>query len=123
MDIHTIDDGTQNKDDNQHHGHVHRHLNLQIFGENTELYFALLSGLFWIIGLLFSFSSYSEEVATSLFIVGALFGGVFTLVSATLALLKGLFQIDFLMLFAAVGAAALGKRSEERRVGKECSCG
>src|SRR5690554_5439126 len=112
MDIHTIDDGTQNKDDNQHHGHVHRHLNLQIFGENTELYFALLSGLFWIIGLLFSFSSYSEEVATSLFIVGALFGGVFTLVSATLALLKGLFQIDFLMLFAAVGAAALGKWGE-----------
>lgn len=112
MDIHTIDDGTQNKDDNQHHGHDHRHLNLQIFGENTELYFALLSGLFWIIGLLFSFSSYSEEVATSLFIVGALFGGVFTLVSATLALLKGLFQIDFLMLFAAVGAAALGKWGE-----------
>lgn len=112
MDLHTIDDGTQNKDDNQHHGHVHRRLNLQIFGENTELYFALLSGLFWIIGLLFSFSSYSEEVATSLFIVGALFGGVFTLVSATLALLKGLFQIDFLMLFAAVGAAALGKWGE-----------
>ncbi|WP_417266696.1 heavy metal translocating P-type ATPase [Brumimicrobium sp.] len=112
MDLHTIDDGTQNKDDNQHHGHDHRHLNLQIFGENTELYFALLSGLFWIIGLLFSFSSYSEEVATSLFIVGALFGGVFTLVSATLALLKGLFQIDFLMLFAAVGAAALGKWGE-----------
>src|SRR5690554_6780865 len=112
MDIHTIDDGTQNKDDNQHHGHVHRHLNLQIFGENTELYFALLSGLFWIIGLLFSFSSYSEEVATSLFIVRALFGGVFTLVSATLALLKGLFQSDFLMLFAAIGAAALGKWGE-----------
>src|SRR5690554_2307657 len=112
MDLHTIDDGTQNKDDNQHHGHVHGRLNLQIFGENTELYFALLSGLFWIIGLLFSFSSYPEEVATSLFIVGALFGGVFTLVSATLALLKGLFQIDFLMLFAAVGAAALGKWGE-----------
>lgn len=112
MNLHTIDDETQNKDDNQHHGHDHRHLNLQIFGENTELYFALLSGLFWIIGLLFSFSSYPEEVATSLFIVGALFGGVFTLVSATLALLKGLFQIDFLMLFAAVGAAALGKWGE-----------
>lgn len=112
MDLHTIDDGTQNKDDNQHHGHDHGRLNLQIFGENTELYFALLSGLFWIIGLLFSFSSYPEEVATSLFIVGALFGGVFTLVSATLALLKGLFQIDFLMLFAAVGAAALGKWGE-----------
>ena len=112
MNLHTIDDETQNKDDNQHHGHDHGRLNLQIFGENTELYFALLSGLFWIIGLLFSFSSYSEEVATSLFIVGALFGGVFTLVSATLALLKGLFQIDFLMLFAAVGAAALGKWGE-----------
>src|SRR5690554_2797292 len=26
MNLHTIDDGTQNKNDNQHHGHDHRHL-------------------------------------------------------------------------------------------------
>lgn len=93
--------------------HEHGHLNFTILGENTELYFAIISGVFWIAGVIFSFvSGISEWVATTLFIIGAFFGGIFTFLSAGKDLLKGKFEIDFLMLFAAIGAALLGKWGE-----------
>ncbi|MFK7932124.1 MAG: heavy metal translocating P-type ATPase, partial [Saprospiraceae bacterium] len=41
-----------------------------------------------------------------------LFGGYFTFITAGKDLLNGKFEIDFLMLFAAVGAASLGKWGE-----------
>ncbi|WP_339917374.1 heavy metal translocating P-type ATPase [Yeosuana marina] len=87
--------------------------NLQILGENTELYFAILSGIFWISGVIFSFmSSIPDNVSTILYSIGGVFGGVFTLLTAVEDLLKGKFEIDFLMLFAAAGAAILGKWGE-----------
>ena len=87
--------------------------NLNIFGENTELYFAIISGVCWIIGVVFSFiSGTSENIATTLFIFGAAFGGIFTFITAGKDLLRGKFEIDFLMLFAALGASALGKWGE-----------
>lgn len=93
--------------------HAHSHFNFQILGSNTELYFAITSGAFWLLGISFVlFSNLSENIATSLFIIGALFGGVFTFLSAGKDLLRGKFEIDFLMLFAAVGAAILGKWGE-----------
>jgi Cd2+/Zn2+-exporting ATPase len=86
---------------------------LNIFGDNTELYFAIISGVCWIIGVVFSFiSGTSENIATTLFIFGAAFGGIFTFITAGKDLLRGKFEIDFLMLFAALGAAALGKWGE-----------
>ncbi|QFZ53737.1 heavy metal translocating P-type ATPase [Oceanihabitans sp. IOP_32] len=90
----------------------HSHFNLNIFGKNTELYFAVISGVFWVLGLGFSFVSGFANTTTTLFIIGAIFGGVFTFISAGQDLLKGQFKIDFLMLFAAVGAAILGKWGE-----------
>jgi len=91
----------------------HHSVNLNFLGENTELYFATLSGIFWILGVIFSFiTGVPDSTATVLFIIGALFGGVFTFFSAGEALLKGKFEIDFLMLFAAIGAAILGKWGE-----------
>ncbi len=93
--------------------HAHGHFDFPVLGENTELYFAIISGVFWISGVVFSFlSGISEWVATTLFIIGAFFGGVFTFLSAGKDLLKGKFEIDFLMLFAAIGAAFLGKWGE-----------
>ncbi len=87
--------------------------NLQILGENTELYFAILSGIFWISGVIFSFmSSIPDNVSTILYSIGGVFGGVFTLLTAVEDLLKGKFEIDFLMLFAAAGATILGKWGE-----------
>ncbi len=85
---------------------------LHVLGENTELYFALISGVCWISGSVFSFIAASENIATTLFIIGAIFGGIFTFITAAKDLLRGKFEIDFLMLFAAIGAAILGKWGE-----------
>ncbi|MFB9055701.1 heavy metal translocating P-type ATPase [Mariniflexile ostreae] len=82
-------------------------------GENTELYFAILSGVFWMLGVVFYFSiSAPQNISTILYITGAFFGGIFTFQTAGKALLQGEFAIDFLMLFAAVGAAILEKWGE-----------
>lgn len=95
------------EDSNPAHSYLH------ILGENTELYFAIISGACWVLGVVFSFiSGTSENIATTLFIFGATFGGVFTFITAGKDLLRGKFEIDFLMLFAAVGAATLGKWGE-----------
>lgn len=92
--------------------HDHNHDNLNVLGENTELYFAIISGICWLSGAVFSFSMTSENMATPLFIIGAIFGGIFTFISAGKDLLRGRFEIDFLMLFAAIGAAFLGHWGE-----------
>lgn len=104
--IHNTETHTQHIEDD------HSHFHLDILGENTELYFAIISGVFWITGVVFSFTAAPELVATTLFVIGAFFGGVFTFMSAGKDLLRGKFEIDFLMLFAAIGAATLGKWGE-----------
>lgn len=85
---------------------------LHLLGENTELYYSIISGACWISGVVFSFTVASENIATILFIIGAIFGGIFTFSSAGKDLLRGRFEIDFLMLFAAIGAAILGHWGE-----------
>jgi Cd2+/Zn2+-exporting ATPase len=90
----------------------HSHSNLHVLGENTELYFAIISGVCWISGSVFSFTAAPENIPITLFIVGAIFGGVFTFISAGKDVLRGKLEIDFLMLFAAIGAAILGKWGE-----------
>lgn len=93
--------------------HDHGVPGLQFFGENTELYFAIASGVFWLTALIFSFiPSIAPGISTVLFIISAFFGGVFTFITAGQDILNGRFEIDFLMLFAAVGAGALGKWGE-----------
>src|SRR5690554_470431 len=111
-DIHSREEELESNENNQDNDHDHSHPNLNLLGENTELYFAILSGVFWISGAILSFTSVSGYIATTLFIIGASFGAVFTIVTAGMALLKGVFKIDFLMLFAAIGAAVLGKWGE-----------
>lgn len=86
---------------------------LQFLGENTELYFAIISGCFWFLGFVCSFIVRVPEVVSMVsFIIGGLFGGVFTFITAGKDILRGRFEIDFLMLFAAIGAGALGKWGE-----------
>src|SRR5690554_5815801 len=94
------------------HGHAHVPTRLLFLGENTELYFAIISGIFWILGAVFSFTTFSDNLSTPLFIIGASFGAVFTFITAGMDLIEGRFKIDFLMLFAAIGAATLGKWGE-----------
>ncbi|MCL4103563.1 UNVERIFIED_CONTAM: hypothetical protein GTU68_059642 [Idotea baltica] len=77
-----------------------------VFGEKTELYFSLICGAALLIGFLF----YKSFVP--IFIVSYFFGGYFALLESIATLRKGKFDIDFLMIVAALGAAALGEWNE-----------
>ncbi|GAB4256984.1 MAG: heavy metal translocating P-type ATPase [Saprospiraceae bacterium] len=81
-----------------------------IFGEQTELIFALLSGGLLAAGFGLSFvGSIPAWVPLMLYIGTYFFGGYFTLIEAVQTVRRGSFEIDFLMLVAAGGAAALGE--------------
>lgn len=94
--------------------HNHEHVsNPFISSENVELYFAIGSGLFWISGLATSYLNHGpEHLSIGLLVISCLLGGFFTFKTAARDLLRGKFEIDFLMLFAAIGAAILGKWGE-----------
>lgn len=95
------------QDSEDHHDHG------GILGQNTELYFAILSGVCVITGfLLEKLTGLSYNISFSLYLGGYFFGGYFTLKEAITKIAKGGFEIDFLMLVAAAGAAILGKWAE-----------
>ncbi len=106
-----INNGKEESKEEEYNHHAPTYLNF--LGENTELYFAIGSGIFLGLGVSFSFlKSVPEVLPIGLFICGAILGGFFTFITAGKDILRGKFEIDFLMLFAAVGAAALGKWGE-----------
>ncbi|MCF6327033.1 MAG: heavy metal translocating P-type ATPase [Devosiaceae bacterium] len=91
----------------------HDHDHDGFLGPNTELYFAIGSGIFWVTGLILSFiSAVPEQLPFVLFVIAFFLGGYFTLIEAVVSTRKGQFKIDFLMLVAAAGAASLGKWEE-----------
>lgn len=96
--------------------HVHgeeEHVHGGVFGERTEMIFAFICGAFLAVGFGLSFvSGISPFIAIGFFIVAYFFGGYYTTKEALESILKGRFEIDFLMLFAAVGAAFLGHWAE-----------
>ncbi|MDR5589454.1 heavy metal translocating P-type ATPase [Christiangramia sp. SM2212] len=84
-----------------------------IFGERTELIFAVGSGVFLLIGfLLDKFSALSFIYILVPYLISYILGGYYTLKEAITEISKGRFEIDFLMLVAAVGAALLNKWAE-----------
>lgn len=93
--------------------HDHEHEHGGIFGKNTELLFSILSGVFLAIGFGLSFiDTIPDYISLVLYIVAYFFGGFYTTKEAVETILKGGFEIDFLMLVAAVGAAILGEWAE-----------
>lgn len=86
------------------------HVHGGIFGENTELIFSLISGvlLFFGFGLTF-LSGVPHWISLILLVVSYFFGGFYTAKEAITSISQGGFQVDFLMLVAAIGAAILGK--------------
>ncbi|WP_313003942.1 HAD-IC family P-type ATPase, partial [Brevundimonas sp.] len=102
----TLPDHLHTKSEEHDHGGV--------LGSNTELIFALTSGL--ALGLGFAL----EKLATglpawiplALFLIAYIFGGFFTVREAFENLRQKRFEIDTLMLVAAAGAAALGAWAE-----------
>ncbi|MBX9678387.1 MAG: heavy metal translocating P-type ATPase [Gemmataceae bacterium] len=90
-------------------GHEHGGL----FGEKTELIFAGLCGGLLLIGWLAStFADVTPWAPWSLYLAAYFFGGFFAFLEAIENLRARRFEIDFLMLVAAIGAATLGEWAE-----------
>lgn len=97
--------------DHDHAEHTHSHGG--IFGEKTELIFAGISGALLGIGFGLSFiPEFPTFVPIVCYIAAYFFGGFYTTKEAIEGILKKEFEIDFLMLVAAIGAAALGQWAE-----------
>jgi Cd2+/Zn2+-exporting ATPase len=94
-----------------HAGHDHAHGG--IFGEQSELIFAVLAGVMLAAGWLGARMEVGPDwLATACYVAAYFFGGYFTVKEAIENLRARRFEIDTLMLVAAVGAAALGKWAE-----------
>ncbi|MFL0093166.1 heavy metal translocating P-type ATPase [Tenacibaculum maritimum] len=91
----------------------HDHSHGGILGENTELYFAILSGAFFFLGIVLEkLTGVSEIYTLGSFVIAFFFGGWFTTKEAIEKIRKGEFEIDFLMLIVALGAAYINKWEE-----------
>ncbi|MCJ8167614.1 heavy metal translocating P-type ATPase [Pontibacter sp. E15-1] len=94
-----------------HSDHTHEHGG--VFGKNTELIFSIICGVLLGTGFGLSFvEGVPDWVSLSLYIGAYFFGGFFTTKEAVEEILKKNFEIDFLMLVAAIGAAILGEWAE-----------
>ena len=84
-----------------------------VLGKNTELYFSLICGALLGVGFGLSYvDSVPNWVSLALYVGAYGFGGYFTAKEAIETIRAGGFEIDFLMLVAAVGAAILGEWAE-----------
>lgn len=102
---HSHEDGGHDEDGAHSHG--------GIFGKNTELIFSILCGVFLGAGFGISYIAGISEIVPICFYIGAyFFGGFYTTKEAIQTISKGGFEIDFLMLVAAIGAAILGNWAE-----------
>ncbi|WP_226389198.1 heavy metal translocating P-type ATPase [Penaeicola halotolerans] len=91
----------------------HAHAHEGLLGKNTELYFSLICGALLGLGFGLSFvEAVPSWVSLALYIGAYFFGGFFTAKEAIETVIKGGFEIDFLMLVAAIGAAILGEWAE-----------
>ena len=108
----TSTEGYEHKEGETHEeGEEHAHGG--IFGKNTELIFSIICGALLGIGFGLSYvESIPDWVSLTLYIGAYFFGGFFTAKEAVQTVAKGGFEIDFLMLVAAIGAAILGEWAE-----------
>lgn len=86
---------------------------LNILKENTELLFVVICGIMLAIGFGLSLIPDIHHFIPVIFYLLAYFaGGFFISKEAASSVLRGRFEIDFLMVVAAIGAAVLGKWAE-----------
>nr|WP_240961601.1 heavy metal translocating P-type ATPase [Nonlabens sp. Ci31] len=84
-----------------------------ISSHKTELFFALLSGIFLFTSFLMEqLIAFPTGVSLSGYIISYFFGGYFISMEASKKIIKGGFDIDFLMIAAAAGAAYIDKWPE-----------
>ena len=97
------------EDDHDHADHDHG----GIFGPKSELIFASLCGVFLLVGwLLETFAELNAWILLGCYITAYVFGGYYTVTEAIEKIRAGKFEIDFLMIVAAAGAASLGAWAE-----------
>ena len=88
--------------------HVH-----QILGKRTELYFSILCGVLLLIGFLSAkLFDTAGWIPLASYIMSYCFGCFFITIEASKKIPKGEFDIDFLMIAAAAGAAYIGSWAE-----------
>jgi len=99
--------------DHDHASPGHEHSHGGMFGEKTELIFAIICGVLLGAGFGLTFvKSISSSIPMAFYIGAYFFGGFYTTKEAIEGISKGEFEIDFLMLVAAIGAAILGQWAE-----------
>lgn len=101
--------------EHHHHDHCHHGDGSQdtIFASKTELRFSILAGSTLLLGFSLSFiPGINPWIPLIAYIASFFFGGFFALKDAAASMVKGRFDIDFLMLAAALGAASLGEWAE-----------
>jgi Cd2+/Zn2+-exporting ATPase len=85
----------------------------QILDKKTELYFAILCGVFLLIGFLIEkITGLLDWIPLLSYIISYFFGGFFITIEASKKIPKAEFVIDFLMIAAAVGATYIGSWTE-----------
>ena len=97
----------------EHSCHSHGHNG--IFGPRTELYFSILSGVFLVIGFFvhtFGSVNLSDWISLGAYFISYGFGGYYITIEAFEKIKRGGFEIDFLMIAAALGAAYIGSWAE-----------
>lgn len=102
------------------HGHAHFHHHPRWGGERVQLAFALTAAACLLVGWILGHPIRSEDQAIwsgwrlshLLLLVSYLTGGFFATLEAFHGLRAGRFQIDFLMVLAALGAAYIGHEDE-----------
>ena len=97
--------GPEEHDYEEGQGHDHE----GIFGEKSELIYSIIAGVCVAVGFGLSFAGVTGWIPWGLYVGGYVFGGYYTVREAIDTLRVGDFEVDFLMLVAAAGAAALGK--------------
>ena len=99
--------------DTDSHGHDHGDVISRIVGPRAEIIFAgQLDFACWQAGSDPNLGFYPDPIDFGFLLAAYFFGGYFALREAMGKILKGQFQIDFLMLVAATGAAILGEWAE-----------
>jgi len=108
---------SSNDNPKSHEGHDHGEGGHQHgtgwLGEKAELIFACVCGVLLLVGtVLEKWGDFPSWGSLTSLVAAYFFGAFFTLREAWGSIRKGNFEIDFLMLVAAAGAAALGKWHE-----------
>ncbi|MHC9543239.1 MAG: heavy metal translocating P-type ATPase [Vulcanimicrobiota bacterium] len=87
-------------------------VSLSWYRRHRELISSVICGFFLIIAAVSAYFHFNPLLTYGLFILSYFFGGYFATVDTVKTLKKGRFDIEFLMVLAAIGAAVLGKWHE-----------